>query len=173
MSRYVSFNAREAGDASASDQIEVVLVIVEHPDLAEPERLSSDNKVRLSVEPLQYGTLSSWRTQSGEPFRFIGMGAQLPDDADDGPANGSLVVELHDQRLVDALRSTVTPATIHMALVMADTPDLVEAEFVGMELAGADIGAGEATLQFGLKPVLAERNPSDRMTRQQFPGLHP
>lgn len=173
MSRYVSFNARQAGDAAATDDIDVVLVIIEHPVLDAPVRLSSDNAVRLSIEPLEYGTLSSWRTPDGEPFKCIMMGAQLPDDSDDAPANGSLVIEIHDARLAALLSSTTVPATVHMAAVKAATPNLVEAEFVGMQLDGADVDAGTATLSFGLKPVLAERAPTDRMTKQQFPGLHP
>lgn len=173
MSRYVSLNARAAGDAAASAEVEVVLVIIEHPALDFKVRLSSDNAERLSLEPLTYGTRSTWRTPDGKPFEFIMMGCQLPDDTDDAPSAGSLVLELHDQRLADLLRSTTVPAIVHMALVLANTPNLVEAEFIGMQLDGAEIAAGDATLSFGLKPITVERYPADRMTKEQFPGVHP
>ncbi|TIY07279.1 MAG: hypothetical protein E5V16_21390, partial [Mesorhizobium sp.] len=59
--RRVSLNARLAIDQVATDELEVVLVMIEHPLLEEPVRLSSDNADRISVEPLMCGTRSTWR----------------------------------------------------------------------------------------------------------------
>lgn len=79
--RRVSYNSRLAQEAPQSDEIEVVLVIIEHPDIEGGViRLSSDPGTRVSVEPLLYGTLSTWRTETGEPLLTADDEPLLTDD---------------------------------------------------------------------------------------------
>ena len=171
--RRVSLNARAAQDRQATDEIEVALVVIEHPDLDAPIRLSSDTgPTYLSAEPLMYGTRSTWRTADGSPFYFVMMDALVPDDKDDAPAQASLVLEVLDSDIGTVLTSTTTPATCHMAIVLASSPDLVEAEWVGLQMTGAEIDSGQATLQFSMEAIDEEPYPADRMTKERFPGLH-
>lgn len=170
--RRVSLNARNALDRDASDEIEVTAIIIEHPLLEEPVRLSSDPTVRLSVDPLSYGTLSTWRTENGAPFKFILMDALVPDDNDDAPAQASLVLEVLDSSIAEILSSTTVQATCHMAIVLASSPDLVEAEWIGLQMTGGDIDSGQAALRFSMDALYDEPYPADRMTKDRYPGLH-
>lgn len=70
--RRVSLNARLAQDALGSDEIYVALFEINHPDLEKPIRLSTDNTERLSVEPLYYGTRSTWRGPIRSPILISG-----------------------------------------------------------------------------------------------------
>ncbi|MER8817166.1 DUF1833 family protein [Mesorhizobium sp. M0074] len=170
--RRVSLNARLALDQVATDELEVVLVIIEHPLLDTPVRLSSDNADRISVEPLMYGTRSTWRTEDDSPFLFIMLDALVPDEEDDAPAQASLVLEILDSDIADILTSTTVQATCHMAIVLASSPDNVEAEWIGMLMTGADGDSGQVSLKFSMEPITEEPYPADRMTKERFPGLH-
>lgn len=170
--RRVSLNARLALDQVATDELEVVLVIIEHPLLDAPVRLSSDNADRISVEPLMYGTRSTWRTGDGSPFLFVMLDALVPDEQDDAPAQASLVLEILDSDIADILTATTVQATCHMAIVLASSPDNVEAEWIGLLMTSADGDSGQVSIKFSMEPITGEPYPADRMTKERFPGLH-
>lgn len=173
--RRLSLNARLALDAPASAEIEVALFLIEHPDLDAPIRLSTDNTERLSVDPLLYGTRSTWRGANPvtDPYLWIVASAVLPGDDDEAPASARLVIENLDAGLTTLLRSFTEPPTISIAVVLADSPDVIEAEWTGLQLASADITDAEITLTLSRDEVELEPFPPGRMTRLNFPGLHP
>ena len=172
MSRYISFNARLAADAESTDEIEVLLVKITHSLLDEPVRLTSDNTERLSIEPLTYGTRSTWLTEDGSPFLFIMMGAQIPDETEDEAPSGSLILDLGDSEIAAMLTSTIEPANVSMAVVLASSPNIVEFEFLDMKLAAADGDSGQISLSFSKEPVHEEAFPTELMTKERFPGLY-
>lgn len=172
--RRVSLNARLAQDAAASAEIEAALFYIEHPLLDAPVRLSTDNTERLSVEPLMYGTRSTWMDSDpqAQPFLFVLASSLLPSDLDDAPAAGNIVLENVDNDIAKVLRSFTTPAAIHMAVVLAGSPNQVEAEWRDLKIMSADLDAGEVTLSFSREDIEEEFYPADRMTRDRFPGQH-
>lgn len=172
--RRLSLNARLAQDAPHSAAIEMALILIEHPELEAPIRLSTDNTERLSTDPLMYGTRSSWRGSNPvtEPFLWIIASSVLPGDAEDAPASAQIALENLDAEMVQLVRSFTDPATISLAVVLAETPDLIEAEWTGLQLVSADITAGEIVLSISRDEVELEPFPPGRMTRLNFPGLH-
>lgn len=172
--RLVSLNARLAMEAETSAEIEAVLFCIEHPELPAPVRLSTDNTERLSEEPLIYGTRSTWRgaDPETEPYLFLLASALLPSDLEDAPASAQIVLENLESEMVALLRSFLSPPTVHMAVVLASSPDLVEAEWSGLQLLGAEIDAGTITLSLSREEIEGEYWPTGRMTRDRFPGLH-
>lgn len=96
----------------------------------------------------------------------------LPGDAEDAPAQATLVLENLDSKMVEIVRSFTTPATVSMAVVMASSPNLIEAEWTGLTITSADITAGEIALSLGRDEVELEPFPAGRMTKYRFPGLH-
>ncbi|EPX82105.1 hypothetical protein Salmuc_02473 [Salipiger mucosus DSM 16094] len=167
-------NARTAHDAPISDELEIALFQVEHPDLAEPVRLSTDPTQRISTDPLRYGTRSSWNgvDPTAEPYWFVLVSAELPGDQEDAPAAASLVLENVSNDIAATLRSVTTRATVHMAVVLAGSPDLVEAEYRGLVMVGAEGDAGEVVISITRQPIEEEPFPMMRMTKDRFPGLH-
>lgn len=174
MTRRLSLNARLALDAEASAEIHVVLLQIEHPALEAPIRLSTDNADRISSEPLLYGTRSRWRgaDPAREPFLWVVASALLPSDLEDAPAAATIVLDNLDNRMAALLRSFTRAATLHMAVVLASSPDLIEAEWSDLTLVSAEIAAGEISLSFSREEIELEPFPAGRLTRDRFPGLH-
>ena len=173
--RRLSLNARLAQDAEASTEIEVALLFIEHPELDAPIRLSTDNTERLSEDPLLYGTRSGWKgaNRVTEPYLWIVASAVLPGDEEDAPATARLVLENLDAQMVTLLRSFTDPAEVSIAVVLASSPDVIEAEWTGLRLTSADISDGEIVLSLSRDEVELEPFPPGRMTRLNMPGVHP
>ena len=171
--RRVSLNARMMQDAQSSGEIYAVLFEIDHPDLEKPIRLSTDNTERLSVEPLYYGTRSTWRGANPvtDPYLWVIASTLLPSDQEDAPAAGTLVLENLDAEMVRVVRSYTDLATLHMAVVLASSPNLIELEYTDMDILSADIDAGEIVLSFSREEIEMEPFPAHRMTRNNFPGL--
>lgn len=172
--RRISLNARLAADAQASDEIEVVLFRITHAELEAPIRLSTDNADRISDDPLIYGTRSSWGGADPltDPYLFIIASAVLPSDLEDAPATAQVTLENLDSAIVELLTSFLSPATVDLAVVLASSPDLPEAEFTGLQLLSAEADAGAVTLSLSREEIELEYFPTGRMTRDRFPGLH-
>nr|WP_321511091.1 hypothetical protein [uncultured Celeribacter sp.] len=176
MSRRVSLNARMAIDAEADSEIWVVLMKITHPETDEVIRLSTDNTERLSTDPLLFGTRSSWQTSNpqADPFLFIIADAQLPDESEDAPAEAQIVLSCISSEHAELMRSITEPARLDMAVVLASSPDLPEAEWHNIELVTSDIDAAaeEITLTFSREEIELEQFPPGRMIRLYFPALH-
>lgn len=172
MSRSISLNSRLSHDAEATDELEVVLLLLTHPDLDEPIRLSTDPTERLSVDPLAYGTRSTWQTDDDSPFLFVLASALLPDDQEDTPAASTITLEAVDNRIAEQLNSTIERATVDLAVVLASSPDQIEFESRGLKLIESSGNALEINLKLSRDPLTSEPWPAARMTRSRFPGLH-
>ena len=171
--RRVSLNARLHQDTASSGEIPAVLFEITHPELEKPLRLSTDNTERLSSDPLYYGTRSTWRGANPitDPYLWVIASTVLPSDEDDMPAAGTLVLENLDAEMVRIVRSFTDIATVNIAVVLASTPNLVEDEYLGLEILTADIDAGQIMLSFSREEIEMEYFPSRRLTRNFFPGL--
>ncbi len=174
MSQLISLNARLMQDADSSGEIQVVLIEITHADLDAPVRLSTDNTERVSEPPdIAYGTRSSWRGADplNDPYLWIIASTVLPGDQEDAPAAASLVLENVDASIITLLRSFTEPADVAMAVVLASSPDVIEAEFGGMQIISMDADAGAITLSISRELVEDEPFPSGRMSYARFPGL--
>ena len=166
-------NQRTSYEALTSDEVEVALIIIEHPDLEAPIRLSTDPTVRLSIDPLVYGTKSTWMgtDPKTEHFLFVAVSAELPSDLEDAPAATTLVLANLDARITEVLRSFTSRASVHMAIVLANTPNLIEAEFRGMVTTGSNGNLDQISIEIGRAPIEDEMAPMHRFTKERFPGL--
>ena len=201
--RRISYTARLAQEAQQTAEVEVILVVIEHPDLEGGVlRLSSDPTVRISLEPLMYGTISTWRQEVGLPllteedvvvltdedivvgvdegqgedagssYLFVMMDALVPDEKDDAPAQASLILENLDSGVSEVMTSTSVMAVCHIAIVLASSPNLVEAEWSELKLESADIDSGQVVMRLTTESVYDEPYPAPRMTKERLPGLH-
>ncbi|WPY94672.1 hypothetical protein T8T21_00670 [Limimaricola variabilis] len=173
--RRVSLNARTAFAASTTAEVEVALIMIEHPSLAAPVRLSTDPTERIATEPeLMYGTRSAWMGSDPltEPFLFVLASAEVPGDLEDAPAAARIVFDNVSSDQAAVLRSFTDLATVHLAVVLASSPDLVEVEYRGMQLVSAEGNAGEISIEISRAPIEEEAVPMDRFTKDRFPGLY-
>ncbi|MEO0955796.1 MAG: hypothetical protein AAFY12_12440 [Pseudomonadota bacterium] len=167
-------NQRLSQEQNSTSEIEVALFHIEHSALSEPIRLSTDNTERLSVDPLAYGTRSSFNGANpvSEPFQFVLVSADLPSDLEEAPAEAVLILENVTKGIADLLQMITTQATVDMAVVLASSPNQLEAEYRDLRLVRAEGDASEISLFLSRQPIEEESFPSVRMTKQRFPGLH-
>lgn len=170
----MSLNARMAQDAQSTSEIYVALFHIAHPSLDKPVLLSTDNTERLQDDPLMYGTRSTWMDVNPftDPYLFVLASANVPSDIDDAATDMSFVLENVDNDIAKLLRSFTDFATVSVAVVLADSPNMIEAEWQGLKLMSAQINAGEVTLSASRQPIEDEKVPSGRMTKNRFPGVH-
>jgi len=171
--RRVSLNARQAVDAQSTDEIEAVLIVVESNELDAPLRFSTDNAVRISDDPISYATLSTWfgADPETEPYLFILASAEVPGDEEGVAASSAIILENVSTRIGKLLRSFTKPPTVHMAVVLASSPDLPEVEFRGMVMGDASGDASEVRIEVSRRLIEEEIAPMHRFTRNRFPGL--
>lgn len=155
MPRTVSTPMRAAAFAQETGEAPLVLLTIDHPDLAAPIRVTSD-----AVD-----TVSRSETYVAFPFRVA-----LPDDTEEA-ARAQLEIDNVDRQIVQALRSIASPPTVRLEVVLASTPDLVEAGPFDFQLEEARYDALVVSGELAFEPVLDLAVPGDSMSPGLFPGL--
>lgn len=164
--RTLSLNFREAMHAQQTDVVPIVLLLIEHPDLDEPVRLSSDPTTRIEDSPPLYGTVSQGETWLFLPFQLV-----WPDEKDDAAPVQKLQIENIDRGLVTLLRNTITPALVQAFIVLSNALDDVEIEGAPFDLTSADYDANTITMTLNIDALAVEPFPSGSFTPAAFPGL--
>jgi len=165
MSRDTSVTFRQAAYGQETDEVFLVLIKINHEDF-----------VGLSLEPLRFtsngvDTTSTVdggsETYSSYPFRII-----LPSNVEVGITHGSIVIDNIDRSIVSAIRQISSePCEVSIWVVLASSPNTIEAEFTGFRFANVDynklIVSGEITIE----NFLSEPFPGDTFLPSTFPGL--
>lgn len=167
-----SLNARHHHDDPYSSNTEIFLIKISHPDLSSPIRISTDPTERLTLEPVTYGTKSAWLTDDESPFQFVLASAQWPDDVEGVPPTAQIVIRSVGNDVIKILRSTTNRASVDFAVVLVETPDMTEAEYIGLELIGVEGDATEITLQITGDNFHLEPWPHEIMSKRVCGGLY-
>lgn len=112
MSRNVSATARAALYAAQTDQVFLQLLEIDHASLEDPLRFVNN------TESIVHGG----NTYLPFPFRI-----DLPDEREDTITNARLTIDNVDRQIVIAVRQLATAPTLTWKLVLAASPDTVEA----------------------------------------------
>lgn len=155
MPRVVSAPMRGAAYAQETGEAAPVLITIDHADLAAPIQVTSD-----AVD-----TLSRGDTYIAFPFRVT-----LPDDTEEG-ARARLEIDNVDRQIVQAVRAVSSPPSVRVEVVLASTPDLVEAGPFDFQLEEARYDALVVSGELAFEPVLDLAVPGDVMSPGLFPGL--
>lgn len=117
---------------TATDPI-LVLLTIEHADLAEPIRLVRNNANIVS---------------RGETFTAFPFDLTLPGSSDGGSSPARIVIDNVDQTIWQTIRAIATPPTLLIEVVLASAPNVVEESLPIFKLtsASADRFSVEATL---------------------------
>jgi Domain of unknown function (DUF1833) len=110
----------------------LVLITVDHPDLDQPIRVTSDG-----VETISQGNVFA-------PFPFE---VTLPDDVE-GRAQALLKIDNTSLEVIALLRGLASPPVLTLQIVRSADPDVIEGEWVGIEWRSSqyDVGAITGTL---------------------------
>lgn len=158
MPRPLSTVAKAAIFAQQTGEVFLVLLDLEHPNFSSTIRVCNNDLAIVS------------RGYTYVPFPFE---ISLPDETEDSPPRVSLKIDNVDRRVVTEIRSVVSgsPVTVRLFVVVASSPDTVEAGPFEFSLRDVQYDATkvEGTLLF--EDVLNESFPSESFTPARFPGL--
>jgi hypothetical protein len=156
MSRILSTAARQAMFAAETEQVFLLLLTIAHADLAETIRVAHNSQ----------DVVSRGETYLAYPFRI-----ELPADRDDQVAQVQLSIDNVDRQIVQAVRSLSGSPSVTLEVVLASSPDLLEAGPFEFSLLDAGYDALTVTGTLGYEDVLNEPYPGDSFTPNLFPGM--
>lgn len=166
----VSLNFRQAAYGSETGRVIIALISITHSSLAEPIMLSSDPTQRLEEyttdEEVIYGTVSN-----GNKYIFLPMRIKLPDDTDQGPGDITLELDNLHRDYITAIRNVFTPVSVNIALILDNTPDIIEAQWPEFYLTNIKYDANVITGTLKLETLMGEPFPSGKFTTSYFPGI--
>jgi len=124
----------------------LVLITISHPSLDE-DIVCANNKVAITSNGIEYIAF---------PFDIT-----LPDSKEDSQPSAKLTISNVSREIGQAIRSISTPPSVKITIVRQDTPDIIEAQFVGMRL---------NNVKYDMMTVSADLEFED-LTREEYPSL--
>ena len=156
MSRDISLTAKQAINAPETSEAFLILLTIDHPNLSQPIRVSSD-----SVDTTSRGNLFI-----AFPFELT-----LPNDSDDNAPRATLNIDNVDRQIVQAIRSIPSAPTVLMEIIRGADPDLVEAAFPDFQLRNVTYNSLVVSGELTLEQFLGEPYPAGGFFPANFPGL--
>lgn len=156
MPRTLSATAAQAIFSSETSEVFVMLLTISHAALSPSLRFCSD-----AVDVVSNGDtyLGGW------PFRIA-----LPMEADDQIPTVQLQIDNVDRRILEGIRMLTSPPTITLQVVLASTPNTVEAGPFSMTLRNVEYDALVISGNLTYEDVLNEPWPQFRFTPNYYPG---
>lgn len=156
MSRDLTSLTRQAIYAAETGDAFLILLTIDHDDLEQPIRVTSD-----AVE-----TESRGDTFTPFPFDLI-----LPDDLDDRSPRARLVIDNIDRQIVMAVRNLSSSPNVLIEIVRAADADTVEAQFVDFKLTTVAYDVHKVEGNLTIEDFTAEPFPAAVFSPSLFPGL--
>lgn len=135
----------------------LVLLTIDHDDLPNPIRVTSDG----------VATVSNGNTFSPYPFLVT-----LPDDTEGRAPQAQLQIDNTTQEIIAALRALVSPPSLMIQIVRASAPNVVEREWVGLQWRASSYDIGMITGTLGIEDLAMEEFPYYTFDGR-WPGLWP
>jgi len=148
--------ARQAVNAQETNEVFLLLLTLDHEDLAEPIRVVNNTE----------DVTSRGMTFVAYPFEIA-----LPDEDPESVARVSLRIDNVDREIVRNLRAIQAPLSVALEVVMASSPDTVEAGPFNMTLVAAEYDALTVTGELAFEDVLNEPFPGQSYVPSEYPGL--
>lgn len=165
MSRAFSLTTVRALMEEQSGDWIVMLLTLNHDDLSEPIRVSSDPTQRVGEVDgrIVYGTVSRSAT-----FTYYPVTMALPSDEEGSPPSTTLEI-LADKEVLAKVRALTSPPSVHMELVMGSAPDVVEMSQPDFALIRVSYDMNTITGEITVDFLANEPLPAGRYR----PGSHP
>jgi hypothetical protein len=151
----LSGEAKRSAFAQSTSKAWVMLLVIDHEDLSEPIRLTS-NETNLIVD--------------GNVYVAFGFDIDMPDEGDDVP-QVQVRVDNVDRKMVDTIRALTSPPDFSLSVVLSDTPDLIEAGPFDMTLQDCEYDVLSITGNLTFDNILSEPFPAESFNPQEYPGL--
>lgn len=156
MSRALSLAARRAVNAQETGEVFLMLLTIAHAELEQPIRVVNDGRNC---------------TSRGHEFIAFPFEISLPGDLEDTLPTVTLTIDNVDRQIVTTLRGIASPPTVSLEVVLASSPDIVEAGPFDMTLKTATYDALTVSGSLAFEDVLNEPFPYDSYLPSNYPGL--
>lgn len=153
---HLSPAALQAALAQETEEVFLACLTIEHPDLQTPIRLVNDTQDLVRAA----GTFIAF------PFEV-----PVPDADDQKLSQVQIRIDNVDRSITDTIRGLDGKPQITLEVVLASSPDTVEAGPFPFSLLDSGYDALAVTGRLGFEDVLNEPFPKDSFTPQLFPGL--
>jgi hypothetical protein len=155
MPRPISSRLRAALQAGQTDEVISLLLTLTHPSFAVPIRVT-DNGAEL--------------VSGGQTFVHFPFQVTLAGDTENTPAV-KLSFDGTDRTIIEEIRGTNgDPIQVELSIVLASTPDTIEAGPSIFSLRNITSDAGTVTGDLRLEEILTEPYPADSFSPSRFPG---
>jgi hypothetical protein len=155
--RPLSSTARASIFAQETAEVWLFLLTITHPQLDQTLRFVNNLT----------DIVSRGQTYLGGPFELV-----LPDEVDeDQPPRVSISIDNVDRTIVEALRSISGAPAITLEIILASSPDTVEAGPFDFTLRDATGDAVAVTGTLAFEDLLSEPYPAGTFSPANFPGL--
>lgn len=134
----------------------LILITISHASLSEDIRVVN-NKAAVTSGGLEYIAF---------PFEI-----QLPDSKEDSQPSAKLTICNVSREIGTAIRLISTPPSVTLTIVRQDTPDIVEAQFVGMRLNNVKYDKMTVTGDLEFEDLTREEFPSLKFSPSIFKGI--
>jgi len=144
-------------DAWANESaLPLVLLTISHASLADDIRVVN-NKVAITSNGLEYIAF---------PLQIT-----LPDSKEDSQPSSKLTISNVSREIGQAIRLISTPPSISIKVVRQETPDILEAEFVGMLLSNVRYNMMTVTADIVFEDLTREEYPYLKFSPSIFKGI--
>lgn len=156
MPRTLSNTIKQTLMAQETGAVHLLLVTIDHDELAEPVRVV-DNTQNI--------------TSLGKLFVGLPFDIDLPTDRDDEMPRVRVRIDNVERTLVESIESIATPPSITLEVVLASDPDTVEASFEGFTLRPVRYTALTIEGDAALEDILGEPWPAHSFSSADFLGM--
>lgn len=152
----VSVTTRGDMFASEADEGLLVLLTIDHDDLAEPIRVVANNE----------NVTSNGNEFIAYPFEII-----LPTSSPDAPPRAQLTIDNVTREIAQTIRQISSAPTVLIEVVRTDDFDSIEFSFPQLNLKNVRWDAGQVSGDLVSEDLQLEPYPADTFVPSNFPGL--
>lgn len=156
MARTISSTAKKAGNKSQTNQIFLYLLEIDHTDLPEPIRVVNNREDIIS---------------NGITYLACGFDFIPPTENDGEIMPAKLTIDNVDRRIVQAVRTITSPATVKASVILASNPNYVEMGPLEMTLKNVSYNRQTVTGDILYLQYIEKQVSKIMVNTQNFPGL--
>jgi hypothetical protein len=154
VARNLSATATASINAQSTDEVWLTLLTIDSPELEIPLRFVNNNE---SV------------TSRGDVYLAFPFDIEFPGQDEENPGEARLVIDNIDRSIVNFIRTIFTPPVVSIEVVLASSPDTVEAGFYNMTLRNVSYDAKAVSGLLKFEDIVIEPV-TFAMTPERFPG---
>jgi Domain of unknown function (DUF1833) len=156
MSRTLSTAALEAIYSQETNQVFLVLLTIDHVDLTLPIRVVNNHQAITS------------NSQTYVPYAFE---FDPPDEREGVITSAKLIIDNIDRSIVSIIRSLLTAPTVSVSIVLADSPDTIEAGPLEFQLKNVSYNVETVSGDLIYNDIETINIPGDTFNPADFGGL--